>query len=198
MRRCRSRSFLEIMHTLTSMALLISMTTMALMTFTSDYFTFPGKVVIQCEHINKADFTAASGFKAMVEDFEGRKQPVKIKFAQSDFCLAKSYLTFPRLVRISSSYQLQDLKLTLTDFTFNILASGVLAEPGAKADDYNEVGRWTFLQSDYLPEPDCQDSRSEVKLQNLMKNEMKCYFQQGFGERRSFHRAKRPPRLTDK
>jgi len=33
-------------------------------------------VVIQCEHINKADFTAASGFKAMVEDFEGRKQPV--------------------------------------------------------------------------------------------------------------------------
>ena len=33
-------------------------------------------VVIQCEHINKADFTAASGFKAMVEDFEGREQPV--------------------------------------------------------------------------------------------------------------------------
>ena len=35
-------------------------------------------VVIQCEHINKADFTAASGFKAMVEDFEGREQPVSL------------------------------------------------------------------------------------------------------------------------
>ena len=38
-------------------------------------------VVIQCEHINKADFTAASGFKAMVEDFEGREQPVSLLYA---------------------------------------------------------------------------------------------------------------------
>ena len=83
--------------TLTTSITLI--TSMALMTLTYDYFTFPGKVVIQCEHINKADFTAASGFKAMVEDFEGRKQPVKIKHAKADFCLAKSYLTFPYLVR---------------------------------------------------------------------------------------------------
>ena len=52
----------------------------------------PGKVVIQCEHINKADFTAASGFKAMVEDFEGRKQPVKIKLAETDFSIAKPSL----------------------------------------------------------------------------------------------------------
>ena len=135
---------------------------MALMTLTYDYFTFPGKVVIQCEHINKADFTAASGFKAMVEDFEGRKQPVKTKLAQSDFFIAKSYLTFPCLVRIPSSFLLQDRKLTSTDLTLNIVVSGVLAEPGAKADDYNEVGRWTVLQSDHLPESDCQDSRSEV------------------------------------
>ena len=92
--------------TLTTSITLI--TSMALMTLTYDYFTFPGKVVIQCEHINKADFTAASGFKAMVEDFEGRKQPVKIKLAQSDFCIAKSYLTFPFLVRIPSSFLLQD------------------------------------------------------------------------------------------
>ena len=140
---------------------------MALMTLTYDNFTFPGKVVIQCEHINKADFTAASGFKAMVEDFEGREQPVKIKLAQSDFCIPISYQTFPCLVRIPSSFSLQDQTLTLTD-------SGVLAEPRAKADNYNEVGCWTVLQSDHLPKSDCQGSRSEVNLQNLMKYEMKC------------------------
>ena len=177
MRRCRSRSFLEI--TLTSMTLMTSMTlktlttsitlitSMALMTLTYDNLTFPGKVVIQCEHINKADFTAASGFKAMVEDFEGREQPVKIKLAQSDFCIPISYQTFPCLVRIPSSFSLQDQTLTLTD-------SGVLAEPRAKADNYNEVGCWTVLQSDHLPKSDCQSSRSEVNLQNLMKYEMKC------------------------
>ena len=33
-------------------------------------------VVIDCEHISKADFTAASSFKAMMEDFEARGQPV--------------------------------------------------------------------------------------------------------------------------
>ena len=131
-------------------------------------------VVIQCEHINKADFTAASGFKAMVEDFEGREQPVKIKLAQSDFCIPISYQTFPCLVRIPSSFSLQDQTLTLTVLTLDILVSGVLAEPRAKADNYNEVGRWTFLQSDHLPKSDCQSSRSEVNLQNLMKYEMKC------------------------
>ena len=78
-------------------------------------------VVIQCEHINKADFTAASGFKAMVEDFEGREQPVSLLYAW---------------------------KLTLSP--------GVLAEPRAKAENNDELCCGRLLQSDHLPNPDCQ------------------------------------------
>jgi len=33
-------------------------------------------VVIDCSHVNKTDFTAAEGFKAMLADFQGRSQPV--------------------------------------------------------------------------------------------------------------------------
>ena len=86
------RYALTLMTLMTLTTSITLITSMALMTLTYDYFTFPGKVVIQCEHINKADFTAASGFKAMVEDFEGRKQPVKIKLAETDFSIAKPSL----------------------------------------------------------------------------------------------------------
>ena len=52
-------------------------------------------VVIQCEHINKADFTAASGFKAMVEDFEGREQPVSLLMLTSVTHLSEPSLIQP-------------------------------------------------------------------------------------------------------